>query len=141
MINKTKSLLTAMTILLATPSASVAQEIGRASFMGNCAVCHGANGKGNGPILDLLQNAPADLTGLAERNGGRFPFERTYEIIANADQISGHGTSEMPIWGTRFNAEIIAQEGEFGGGNSGIPTAQSRILELVFFLAMIQEPQ
>jgi len=141
MIRKTRLILKALAIVLTIPSASAAQEIGRASFMGNCAVCHGADGTGNGPILDLLKNEPSDLTGLAERNGGRFPFERAYEIIANADQVLGHGTSEMPIWGTRFNAEVIAQEGEFGTGNSGIPTAQSRILELVFFLATIQEPQ
>ena len=141
MISRTKSIFIAAAIVLAIPSASAAQEIGRASFLGNCAVCHGADGTGNGPILDLLKNAPADLTGLAEPNGGRFPFESVYEIIADADQASGHGTSEMPIWGNRFNAEVIAQEGEFGTGNSGIPTAQSLILELVFFLATIQEPQ
>ena len=134
------STITAVALTLTMPSMSAAQEIGKASFLGNCAVCHGADGAGNGPILDLLKSAPSDLTGLSKRNGGQFPFERTYEILANADQVSGHGTSEMPIWGARFNAEAIAQEGEYGAGNSGIPTAQSRILELVFFLATIQEP-
>lgn len=141
MISTTKSLLAAAAMVLALPGASVAQDIGRDSFVANCAVCHGADGTGNGPILDLLKSAPSDLTGLAERNGGRFPFEQVYDTIANAGQAAGHGTSEMPIWGNRFNAEIIAQEGEFGSGTSGIPTAQSRILELVFFLATIQTPE
>lgn len=129
-----------MAIVLAIPSASVSEEIGEASFMVNCAVCHGANGSGNGPILDFLKSAPADLTGLSERNGGQFPFKRVYEVIADADQNRGHGTSEMPIWGNRFNADIIALVGEFGSSGSGIPSAQSRILELVFYLATIQEP-
>jgi len=139
MINHTRHVLSAMAIILALPSASVAQEIGEASFMANCAACHGANGTGNGPILDLLKSAPSDLTGLSERNGGQFPFKRVYEVIADADQNRGHGTSEMPIWGNRFNADIIAQEGEFGTGGSGMPTAQARVLELVFYLATIQD--
>lgn len=139
MIHHAKYVLSAMAIIFALPGASVAQEIGEASFMANCAVCHGANGKGNGPIVDFLKSAPSDLTGLAERNGGQFPFKRVYEIIADPDQNRGHGTSEMPIWGNRFNADIIAQEGEYGTGDSGIPTAQARVLELVFFLATIQE--
>lgn len=133
--------LSAMAIALAVPATSAAEEIGEASFTANCAVCHGANGSGNGPILDFLKSAPSDLTRLSERNGGQFPFKRVYEIIADADQIRGHGTSEMPIWGNRFNADIIAQEGEFGAGASSMPTAQSRVLELVFYLATIQEPQ
>lgn len=138
MIHHAKYVLSAMALILAAPSTSVAQEIGEASFMANCAVCHGADGKGNGPILDFLKSAPADLTGLSERNGGQFPFKRVYEVIADADQVLGHGTTEMPIWGDRFNADVIAQEGEYGSGNSGLPTAQSRVLELVFFLATIQ---
>ncbi len=109
--------------------------------MANCAACHGTDGAGNGPILDFLKNAPSDLTKLSERNGGQFPFERVYEVIADADQNRGHGTSEMPIWGNRFNADVIDQEGEYGAGGGGVPTAQSRILELVFFLATIQESQ
>jgi len=139
MIHHTKRFLSTMAVILAIPGASVAQEIGEASFMANCAACHGANGTGNGPILDLLKSAPSDLTGLSERNGGQFPFKRVYEVIADADQNRGHGTSEMPIWGNRFNADIIAQEGEFGNGRSGMPTAQARVLELVFYLATIQD--
>ncbi|PXW71001.1 cytochrome c [Loktanella sp. PT4BL] len=141
MIDHTKRFLSAMAVILAIPGASAAQEIGEASFMANCAACHGADGTGNGPILDFLKTAPSDLTGLSERNGGQFPFKRVYEVIADADQNRGHGTSEMPIWGNRFNADIIAQEGEFGTGRSGMPTAQARVLELVFYLATIQDQQ
>ena len=140
MIHHAKYAFSMMALILVIPSALVAEEIGEASFMANCAVCHGANGTGNGPILDLLRSAPPDLTELSEQYGGQFPFKRVYEIIADADQSRGHGNSEMPIWGNRFNADIIAQEGEYGTGGSGMPTAQSRVLELVFYLATIQEP-
>ncbi len=133
--------LAALPIMLSIPGTLTAQEIGKASFMANCAVCHGGDGKGGGPIIDFLNAAPSDLTKISERNGGQFPIQRIYAIIADAEQTRGHGTSEMPIWGNRFNAEIIAEEGDYGAGTSGIPTAQSRILELVYFLATIQTPE
>ncbi len=139
MFSYPKYVLSAMAIAVAVPSASSAQEIGEGSFLANCAACHGADGKGNGPIVDFLKSAPSDLTEISMRNGGQFPIKRVYEVIADADQTRGHGTSEMPIWGNRFNADIVSQEGDYGTGGSGMPTAQSRVLELVFFLATIQE--
>ena len=104
-----------------------------------CTVCHGDDGKGNGPILDYLKNAPADLTQIAARNGGRFPFQDVFDTIADVDSNRAHGTSEMPVWGNRFNMEVIAVEGEFGSSTSRMPSARSRILELVFYLATIQQ--
>lgn len=135
-----KSCLAAMSLALLAPNSLLAQDpIGQGAYMANCAVCHGANGNGNGPIVDFLKSAPSDLTKISERNGGVFPIEQVYAVIADAEQNRAHGTSEMPIWGNRFNADIIAQEGEYGTGHSGVPTAQARILELVYFLATIQE--
>ncbi|MHA6324319.1 c-type cytochrome [Roseivivax sp. CAU 1753] len=140
MIHQSKSIVLATILAASVPVATVAETIGQGSFMANCAVCHGADGKGNGPFLDFMKNAPSDLTQISERNGGRFPIETVYQIIADTDQQRAHGTSEMPIWGNRFNADVIAEEGEYGTGASGLPTAQARILELVYFLATIQEP-
>ncbi|WP_172429199.1 c-type cytochrome [Mameliella alba] len=124
---------------LSLPVAALSQEIGKEAFQANCAVCHGTDGKGGGPILDYLKSAPSDLTRISERNGGQFPAQQVYDLIADAGQTRAHGTSEMPIWGNRFNAEIIAQQGEYGSGQTDMPSAQARILELVFFLATIQE--
>ncbi|MDU8913395.1 cytochrome c [Aestuariicoccus sp. MJ-SS9] len=130
---------TALAGIMALPAMAVAQDkIGEAAFMANCAACHGVDGKGNGPIIDFMKSAPADLTMIAARNGGTFPIEAVYATIADAEQTRGHGTSEMPIWGNRFNADVIAMEGEYGMGKSGVPTAQARILELVYYLATIQ---
>ena len=39
-----------------------------------CAPCHGATGKGDGPMGKTLAHRPADLTGLAARHGGKFPM-------------------------------------------------------------------
>lgn len=139
MPHRSTHLASAVALLLLVPGFALAQDIGRASFMENCAACHGADGMGNGPIIDFMKTGPADLTRISERNGGTFPIQQIYDTIADTDQNRAHGTSEMPVWGNKFNVEIIAQEGEFGAGSGGMPSAQARILELVFFLATIQK--
>src|SRR5262245_20823545 len=48
---------------------------------------------------------PADLTTLAERNGGAFPRERVYAYITGIGRpVAAHGTSDMPVWGPAFRA-------------------------------------
>ncbi len=37
---------------------------GKELFSIDCELCHGPQGKGNGPISNYIQNKPADLTGL-----------------------------------------------------------------------------
>lgn len=37
-------------------------------FQINCALCHGADGKGSGPIAAFIVNKPADLTGFLVRS-------------------------------------------------------------------------
>jgi len=40
-----------------------------------CAVCHGADGKGNGPAAGALKVPPSDLITLARKNGGKYPSD------------------------------------------------------------------
>ena len=69
-----------------------------------CAVCHGSDAKGNGPLAKWLRTAPADLTRIASRNGGSFPLARVRRVISGAESMSaGHGTREMPVWGPIFS--------------------------------------
>lgn len=67
-----------------------------------CAVCHGQGGKGDGPAVPALQQMPPDLTTLAARNDGEFPFEPLEKIIAGRTRTDAHGTIDMPIWGRAF---------------------------------------
>jgi mono/diheme cytochrome c family protein len=73
-------------------------------FKAYCASCHGIGGKGDGPMAMSLKVKPADLTRIAERNGGVFPLMRIEKIISGEEQRPyGHGTSEMPVWGPIFS--------------------------------------
>jgi hypothetical protein len=47
---------------------------GHDDFVQLCAPCHGASGRGDGPMAEGLAHRPADLTGLAARAGGTFPM-------------------------------------------------------------------
>jgi mono/diheme cytochrome c family protein len=72
-------------------------------FRAYCSPCHGEDGKGNGPVAPALNAKPADLTTIAQRNGGTFPVKRVRSIIAGDDLILAHGSREMPIWGPIFH--------------------------------------
>lgn len=68
-----------------------------------CAVCHGVDGKGDGPAAAALKVAPADLTQIAKRNGGKFPELKIQHMInGEADEVSAHGSKDMPVWGHIF---------------------------------------
>jgi mono/diheme cytochrome c family protein len=70
-----------------------------------CAPCHGKTGKGDGPVGAALRVRPADLTTLAERNGGVFPRERVAAYITGVGRpVAAHGTSDMPVWGPAFRS-------------------------------------
>ncbi len=81
-------------------------DIGRSEFLSSCASCHGADGKGKGPVSEQLKVPPSDLTILARNNNGVFPTNAVYETIYGSKTIPAHGTREMPIWGERFNPII-----------------------------------
>ena len=77
---------------------------GAALFKAYCAVCHGIDGKGDGPLATSLKAAPSDLTRIAVRNGGVYPSARMGRIISGEEPIaSGHGTRDMPVWGPIFS--------------------------------------
>jgi len=43
-----------------------------------------------------------DLTTLARRNKGSYPFDRVVSLIDGRKTVRGHGTSDMPAWGDAF---------------------------------------
>lgn len=67
-----------------------------------CAVCHGVDGKGDGPAADALKVAPPDLTTLAKKNGGKYPTDHVTSAIRGDRRLAAHGSKEMPLWGDLF---------------------------------------
>jgi mono/diheme cytochrome c family protein len=104
---------------------------GHVLFDDHCALCHGPDGTGHGPLADDLRVPPADLTGIALRRAGSFPDVEITEIIDGRHPVRGHGGKEMPIWGRAL------------GGNIADPAAREaaiaeKIRQLVAYLRSIQ---
>lgn len=78
---------------------------GRDAFLRYCASCHGESGRGDGPMAASLTRPPADLTLLAQRNGGTFDERAVMSTIDGRRQVAAHGTRDMPVWGAVFQAE------------------------------------
>ncbi|MGA7920201.1 MAG: cytochrome c [Candidatus Acidiferrales bacterium] len=67
-----------------------------------CAVCHGNNLKGNGPISPEYKNPPSDLVTLAQRHQGKFPDEYVEDVLRNGVKVPPHEKTEMPVGGPLF---------------------------------------
>lgn len=75
---------------------------GEVIYLRYCAACHGRTMKGDGAVASGLVNVPTDLTTLAAKNGGKFPYEKVAAIIDGSQTSRIHGTPDMPVWGEIF---------------------------------------
>ncbi|MDH3645926.1 MAG: cytochrome c [Gammaproteobacteria bacterium] len=103
-------------------------DSGRTVFNRKCAVCHGLEGTGGGPLGAHLKKRPADLSHISRRNGGTFPFWSVYSTIDGRDEVGSHGSREMPVWGTNEPTETTSGRLTMG-----------QILAIAFFLESLQE--
>lgn len=83
------------------PTSSVS---GADMFKQYCAVCHGTDGKGNGPAAAALKVPPSDLTTLAKENKGKFPDAHVAAILHGSGSVTAHGSTDMPVWGPLFKS-------------------------------------
>lgn len=102
---------------------------GQDMYKNYCAVCHGADGTGNGPAADALKVPPSSLATLAAKNGGKYPALKVSAIIRGEEVLAAHGSKEMPIWGGLF-------WGMSGGHESEV---QQRIANLNKYLESLQK--
>jgi mono/diheme cytochrome c family protein len=84
------------------PAKATSAASGKEMFNSYCAVCHGTDGKGNGPAASALKTPPADLTVLSKNNGGKYPALKVSSAIRGDVNVPAHGSKEMPIWGHVF---------------------------------------
>ncbi|MBO9465461.1 Cytochrome c [Pelagimonas phthalicica] len=127
--------LTACLALLACVEAEMPQASdGKALFMENCASCHGANGKGEGPMARAMEKTPKDLTLIQVRHGDKFPKSKVLSTIdgyARSD-IAGPG---MPEFGALLEGDLIPYD-----SGDGIETPTPRkLLALLEYIESIQE--
>ena len=101
---------------------------GKEMFQAYCASCHGKDGKGDGPAAASLKSAPADLTGLARQNGGKYPSDKVSAILRGQANLAPHGDQEMPVWGPVF--------WRMSGGHEAV--VQQRVANLNRYLESLQ---
>ena len=111
-----------------TPVGSKAIPAGSGLYSTYCAVCHGPDAKGSGPLADSLKRRPADLTLLARNNKGSYDRDMVRRIIDGKNPVKGHGGGDMPVWGDAFERSVDA----------GPQAVQERLDALVDYLATLQ---
>jgi mono/diheme cytochrome c family protein len=105
---------------------------GKQMYSTYCAVCHGVDGRGNGPAATAMKTPPTDLTTLAKDNGGKFPDNHIATVLQFGAETTAHGSADMPVWGSAFRS--MAQ-------GSAVPVAQEhqRIANLTGYLKSLQQ--
>ena len=122
MINpRTRSAVLLTVLLFLSATVAVAQEIkktikkesiavtsaasGQEMFIAYCAVCHGKEGRGDGPAASEFKTPPTNLTLLSLNNNGKFPTAYVTQVIRTGPRdAKAHGSKDMPVWGTLFGS-------------------------------------
>ncbi len=122
-------------LLLASAAESLAQQPlviqeGEDDYRWHCVACHGHDGRGRGAMAEILAVAPADLTRIARRNGGAFPFWKVYDTISGQRSLTAHQSFQMPGYWERFRGDEA---------KPGFLPAHIRIVLLTHYLESIQQ--
>jgi mono/diheme cytochrome c family protein len=88
---------------------------GKAQYLRHCGACHGPAGKGDGIAGTYMRPKPTDLTAIARENGGKFPAERTMDVIDGRKTVRAHGDPDMPVWGGAISRDTIRAITEYLG--------------------------
>jgi len=110
------------------PITNTPSNSGKEMFKSYCAVCHGVEGKGNGPAASAMKTPPIDLTTLAKNAGGKYPAPHVAAVIKGQALTPSHGNQEMPVWGPLFSSISQGHEGQ----------VQQRITNLVNYIEGLQ---
>lgn len=107
-----------------------AAAVGSTLFRSYCASCHGTSAVGDGPVAEYLKVKPADLTRIAARRGGEFPYSTVVKMIDGREKVKGHGHGEMPVWGDAF---------QVASGGATEEQAKKKMEQLAHYLWTIQQ--
>ena len=116
---------------LALPAVAFATDPGEQLYLRHCGSCHGPKGRGDGIAAPFITPRPPDLTAIAQRNEGVFPYASVLMKLDGRERVPAHGSREMPIWGERFGESIpessLSEE-----------VTRGRVVTLVEYLKSIQ---
>ncbi len=127
------AMLAAVVVLVAGAAPAWAQsedatvESGKDIFIRHCALCHGIDGTGDGPLAAALQIAPTNLTRITVEHDDEFPSAKIADVIRNGGGVLGHGSTAMLAWGLYFSEKRKPE------------VARARIKALVDYIASMQE--
>jgi mono/diheme cytochrome c family protein len=110
------------------PITNTPSNSGKEMFNSYCAVCHGKDGKGNGPAASAMKTVPTDLTALAQKSGGKYPASHVAAVIRGQALTPAHGSQDMPVWGPLFSSISQGHESQ----------VQQRIANLVSYIESLQ---
>ena len=124
----------AMAALGAALPAGADPADGEEAFYDFCAGCHGDAARGDGPMTEILTLDVPDLTRLAARAGGDFPWLRVLKAIEQGGGIAAHG-GPMPVFGALFDDDRVIGEAPDGT----LVESSARILAILEWLESLQE--
>ncbi len=110
------------------PITNTPSNSGAEMYKSYCAVCHGTDGKGNGPAASAMKVPPSDLTTLAQKNGGKYPAAHVASVIRGQASLPSHGSEDMPVWGRLFSSISQGHEAQ----------VQQRVSNLVDYIDSLQ---
>ena len=105
-----------------------AADRGRVTYREYCAVCHGNNGEGHGPVASASKIHPTDLTALRRINGV-FPAAQIDAVLSGANPIVAHGAPGMTVWPAMLASDA--------NGNEAVAAATRH--DLIAFIESIQK--
>ena len=110
------------------PITNTPSNSGKEMYNSYCAVCHGTDGKGNGPAASAMKAPPTDLTLLAQKAGGKYPSAHVTSVIRGQAALPSHGSADMPVWGPLFSSISQGHEAQ----------VQQRVTNLVKYIETLQ---
>lgn len=110
-------------------------DTGPSLYQAECAGCHGADARGDGPFARGLDRTPPDLTLIAARNGGVFPRDQVMSTIDGL-QRDAHFSVAMPEFGAGDMGETVIVEED--GLGTPVPT---KLLMLTDYLEILQRAE
>ncbi|MDP4032532.1 MAG: cytochrome c [Pseudorhodobacter sp.] len=128
------SLIVVTTALTFGPAQAQDPDVGALLYADFCAVCHGATGKGDGDMADVMTIPSPNLTLLSKNNDGVFPMLKVIHVIDGRTGIRAHG-GPMPVFGRMFVPGGHGAGMDYGSVIEG----RGRILSLAMYLETIQQ--